>query len=78
MNAIVRELLEHHTEVELTASFYADDGRLASVKSHVLQRACEQVTDLFTHVGMKVNPARQRQWFSNGNLRLQLSSLAFK
>ena len=79
MDAIVQKLLKHHTEGELTASFYADDGRLASVRSHVLQRACEQVTDLFAHVGMKVNPVKTKAMVDhNGNLCLQLSSPAFK
>ena len=78
-DAIVRELLTHFSPEQLTSSFYADDGRLASICARALQRACEMVTDLFGRVGMKVNPIKTKAMVGhNGNLRLQLSSPAYK
>jgi len=78
IDAIVRELL-HRFPTEITAAFYADDGRLAGTNAERLQSCLVYATELFARVGLKMNAPKTKAMVGhNGSLRLQLSTPAYK
>ena len=77
VDAIVREHAYHFPSISVL--FYADDGRILDVNGPLLQESLDFFADLFERVGMQMNSSKTKAMIgSNGSLRLQLSTPAYK
>jgi hypothetical protein len=73
VDAIVREwekyslaLDNNQTEPTVTATFYADDGLLASHDAERVQQGLDKFTELFARVGLKMNATKTVVMISGG------------
>ena len=72
-------LLTFGTQVDISALFYADDGKIASHDPSILQAALDKITDMFAAVGLKLNAAKMKAMVTQGGaVYLHQSDEAYK